>query len=58
MSIVNSTVHTHNELKDQLRKITEAYNKELHLNGLTGKLEELSVRKENLKSKISRGIYI
>lgn len=51
-------VHTRNELKELLRQATASYTKELHKNGLTGKLEDLSQRKESLKSQINRGIYL
>ena len=51
-------VHTRNELKEMLRQATSAYNKELHSNGLTGKLEDIEKQKDSLKSQISKGIYL
>ena len=51
-------IHTRNELKEMLRQINEAYNKELHLKGLTGKLEDLERKKDNLESQIRKGIYL
>lgn len=61
MSLNHSTliiVKSRNELKDELRRVRRAYTKELNVNGLTGKLEEIEKRKDALKSQLSRGIYV
>ena len=46
------------ELKDLLRDTRIRYQRELHTNGLTGKLEDLELRVEQLKTQIFRGIYL
>ena len=51
-------VHTRNELKELLRQATALYTKELHKNGLTGKLEDIAKQKDSLKSQINCGIYL
>ena len=56
--ICSQQTQTLTELKDLLRRTRIEYQRELHSNGLTGKLEDLSRRKEQLKTQIFKGIYL
>ena len=56
--ICSQQTQTLTELKDLLRTTRIEYQRELHTNGLTGKLEDLSRRKEQLKTQIFKGIYL
>ena len=50
--------YTRAELKDILRQVNSDYTRELNVNGLTGKLEDLERQKAILKTQINKGIYL